>query len=87
MVGLGFLAPPFLLPLTMWIKDPKTGELSVTITAFVTGFVVATLKLLVSGVTIGTVTLSQFGGGDFAAVVGALGAIYAARKHTDANSE
>jgi uncharacterized membrane protein len=67
----------------MFLKDPKTGEPSVTLTAFVAGFVVAILKLLLSGVTIKSVTLAQFSGGDFAAVVGALGAIYAIRKHTD----
>jgi hypothetical protein len=71
----------------MWIRDPKTGEKSVTLTAFVTGFGVAVLKLLVSGITIHSVSLSQFSGGDFAAVVGAVGAIYWARKHTDATSE
>lgn len=64
----------------MWIKDPKTGEPSVTLTALVTGMLVATLKLLVSGITIGSITLSQFSGTDFAAVVGALGALYWARR-------
>lgn len=64
----------------LWIKDPKTHELSVTLTAFVAGFVVATLKLLLSGIGI----LPVFSGADFALVVGALGSIYAMRKHTDA---
>lgn len=67
----------------MWIKDPKTGEPSVTVTAFVTGFSVATLKLLFSGVAVGNVTLQPFTGSDFAMVVGAVGAIYWARKNTD----
>lgn len=67
----------------MWIKDPKTGEVSVTLTFFVGGFVVALLKLLLSGITIHHFTLSPFTGGDFAAVVGALGAIYTARRHSD----
>lgn len=67
----------------MWLRDPKTGEKSVTVTAFAAGFGVACLKLLLSGVTIGSITLAPFSGVEFAAVVGALGAIYAARKHTD----
>ena len=67
----------------MFIRDPKTGEKSVTLTAFVVGFGVAVGKLLLSGVAIGGFSLQSFTGTDFAAVVGSLGAIYAARKHTD----
>ncbi len=67
----------------MFIKDPKTDQPSVTVTAFVVGFVIACLKLLVAGVSVGNISLSPFSGSDFAAVVGALGLIYAARKHTD----
>lgn len=68
----------------MWLKDPKTKQPSVTLTMFVLGFVVATLKLLTSGLTIHGLHLGVFGGGDFAAAVGALGSIYALRRHTDA---
>jgi hypothetical protein len=64
----------------LWIKDPKTGEQSVTLTAFTTGFIVATLKLLLSGIAIAGIQLQPFSGTDFAAVVGSLGAIYAARR-------
>jgi hypothetical protein len=71
----------------MWIRDPKTGEKSVTLTAFITGFGVATLKLLLSGVALGSVSLSPFTGSDYALVVGAVGAIYWARKNTDSKSE
>jgi hypothetical protein len=66
----------------MYLKDPKTGEQSVTLTAFVVGFGVATLKLLLSGLEItSTVKLAQFSGSDFAAVVGAVGAVYWARRN------
>jgi hypothetical protein len=65
----------------MWIKDPKSGEPSVTLTAFSLGFAVSLLKMLGSGIQVGPVTLSQFGGGDFAAAVGAVGAIYWARRN------
>jgi len=71
----------------MWLTDPKTKEKSVTLTAFAIGFGVATLKLLLSGISVGTIALSPFGGGDFAAVVGAVGAIYWARKNTEAGKE
>lgn len=64
----------------MWIRDPKTKESSVTLTAFVVGFGVAILKLALSGITLGPVVFFPFSGGDFAAVVGAVGAIYWARR-------
>lgn len=65
----------------MYLKDPKNGKPSVTLTAFALGLGAATLKLLLSGITIGSLTLSEFGGGDYAAVVGAVGAIYFARRN------
>lgn len=71
----------------MYLKDPKTGEPSVTLTAFVVGFLVATIKLLCSGITIGSFQLSQFSGMDFAGVVGALGTIYWARRKDDSKDE
>lgn len=64
----------------MWLTDPKTKEKSVTLTAFASGFVVAIIKLLLSGVSIGGLKIESFSGGDFAAVTGALGAIYALRR-------
>lgn len=70
--------------MNLWLTDPGTKEPSVTMTLFVYGFGVACLKMLSSGIVIEGIHLAQFGGGDFAAVVGALGTIYAARRHTDA---
>lgn len=66
----------------MFLKDPDTKRPSVSVTAFVAGFAVATFKLLASGITVGAVTLSPFTGVDFAAVVGALGALYASKRFT-----
>lgn len=66
----------------LYLKDPVTGKPSVTLTMFVTGFIVALLKLLASGITINKLSLTPFTGVDFAAVTGALGAIYTARRHT-----
>ena len=67
--------------LIMWITDPKSKEKSVTLTAFVVGFAAASGKLLISGITIGGLVMSPFTGVDFAAAVGALGAIYVMRRH------
>lgn len=67
--------------ISLWLKDPKSKEPSVTLTLLVSGFLVATAKLLVSGITLQTITLSQFTGGDFATVVGSLGALYWGRRN------
>lgn len=69
--------------MNFYLKDPKSGEPSVTLTAFVTGFLTVSGKLLLSGITIGTITLSQFSGSDYGVAVGALGAIYVMRRATD----
>jgi hypothetical protein len=69
--------------MNLWFKDPKTGEYSVTLTFFVLGFIVALLKLLFAGMVIMSFKFGEFTGGEFATVVGALGAIYWARKNTD----
>lgn len=61
------------------IKD-SSGKPSVTMTAFVTGFIVVNTKLLISGLTIAGYTMASFGGGDYAAAVGALGAVYVMRR-------
>ena len=60
-----------------------SGKKSTTLTAFVLGFVAVNLKLLMSGLTVGSYTMSNFGGGDYAAAVAALGAIYVLRRSTD----
>ena len=63
------------------IKD-SGGKPSVTMTAFVTGFIVVNAKLLLSGVTIAGFTMTAFTGGEYAAAVGALGAVYVMRRST-----
>ena len=68
--------------MNFWISDPKTSKPSVTLSAFVYGFAVATVKLLLAGVSIGTfIKSAEFSGVDYAAVVGALGAVYTIRKN------
>lgn len=65
----------------IYLKDPKTGEQSVTLTMFVLGMVVCIAKLMISGMTIQGFAMSAFSGVDFAAAVGALGAVYVARRN------
>ena len=61
------------------LKD-SSGERSVTHTAFVVGFVIACVKLLLSGNTFGKIAFDTFTGVDFATVVGALGTVYSYRR-------
>lgn len=63
-------------------KD-SSGKKSLTATVFIWGCLVVNLKLVLSGMTLLGVTLAEFGGGDYAASMGALGAIYVMRRNTD----
>jgi len=73
--------------MTIWLTDPKTKEPSVTLTLLVVGFAVCLAKMCFSGLELGALHLSAFGGGDFAASVGSLGALYAARRHPSMNDK
>ncbi|HLD91724.1 MAG TPA: hypothetical protein VI911_12055 [Patescibacteria group bacterium] len=64
------------------IKDSK-GDPSVTMTAFVLGFIVVCIKLLLSGLTIKGFSFAVFTGVDFSASVCALGGVYVLRRNTD----
>lgn len=68
--------------MSLYLVDPKTKEPSVTLTAFAIGFITVTAKLLLSGITVGSITLSQFSGSDYGVSVGALGAVYVMRRAT-----
>lgn len=67
----------------IWITDPKTKDPSVTLTAFIIGFIVCLFKLVASGIAIGEVHLAIFSGVDFAAAVTALGGVYSLKQHVD----
>ncbi len=67
-------------------KDTN-GKKSLTATTFIWGSLVVNLKLILSGMTIMGVTLAAFGGGDYAAAMAALGAIYVLRRNTDPNAK
>lgn len=62
------------------LKD-SNGQPSVTVTAFVVGFLVASAKLLFSGMTIGGMTLSPFTGSDFSIAISAVSALYLLRRN------
>jgi len=61
------------------IKD-SSGKPSVTMTAFVLGFIAVNAKLLLAGVTIAGYTMTPFTGGEYAAAIGSLGSIYLLRR-------
>jgi hypothetical protein len=61
------------------------GKKSLTATCFIIGFLVINAKLLLSGITIGDTTLSQFSGIDYGAALAALGGIYALRRNGEKN--
>jgi hypothetical protein len=70
----------------MYLKDPKTKKKSATMTILMVTVGVCLLKLLFAGVSYGDFSVGDFSGTDFAAAVGAAGAIYGFRKHTDRGS-
>ena len=68
--------------MNIYLSDPKTGDKSVTLTAFVVGFAVSCCKLLLSGITFAGITLSPFSGSEFGIAVAAVGGIYVLRRQT-----
>ena len=62
------------------MNDPNSNKPSVTTTMFVIGFIVATIKLLISGLSIGGFKASDFTGVDYGAAIAALGGIYTIHK-------
>lgn len=61
------------------LKD-SSGNPSVTMTAFVLGFIVVNAKLIFSGMTLGGLKIAAFSGSEYALAMGALGAIYVLRR-------
>jgi hypothetical protein len=62
------------------LTNAKSKVKSYTTTAFVLGNVVINLKLLLAGVQIKDYKMSDFTGVDYAAAMGALGAVYVGNK-------
>lgn len=71
----------------MYLKDPKSGQKSVTMTMMVVGYIVALFKLLFAGVAYKSFSMGAFAASEFAIIIGALGALYAGRKYTDKDKE
>jgi len=63
------------------------GKPCVVTTMFVIGCVIVNLKLILSGVTVRDVAISAFTGGEYAAALGALGAIYVMRRGQHAKAK
>lgn len=63
----------------MLMKNSK-GETSATYTAFVVGFLIVNIKLLLSGITVFGVSFGIFSGIDYGAAVAALGGVYVMRR-------
>jgi hypothetical protein len=64
-------------------KD-SSGKKSLTATVFVWGALVVNAKLVFSGMTlVSGMTLAPFTGGEYAAAMAALGAVYVMRRSTD----
>lgn len=62
------------------VKNIKTGRPSYVLTAFISGFLMVNIKLLVSGLEINGIKMSDFSGVDYGAAVAALGGIYTLNK-------
>jgi len=63
------------------LKD-TSGNKSVTVTAFVVGFALVNLKLLVSGMELFGQTMEVFTGTSYSMAMAALGGIYVMRRAT-----
>lgn len=63
-----------------FLLSNSAGEKSVTTTAFLVGFVVATIKFLFSGLTILGFAIPVFTGADYSFALAALGGIYVLNK-------
>lgn len=59
------------------------GKKSSTLTVFVLGSITVHAKLIFSGMSLGGLTLAPFSGGEYAAAMAALGAIYVLRRNVN----
>lgn len=62
------------------IKNVKTGQPSYVLTAFIAGFFIVNIKLLLSGIEVKGIKMSDFSGVDYSAAIAALGGIYTLNK-------
>lgn len=69
-----------MIDLRKFLMKNSDGKPCVITTMFVVGFIIVNIKLIISGLTIGGYTMANFSGSDYAASIGALGAIYVMRR-------
>lgn len=70
------------------LKDIKTGKPSYTVTAFIFGFCIINIKLLLAGMEFSDgIKMSEFSGMDYAASAAAIGSIYVLRKNKTIKNE
>ena len=71
----------------LYLKDPKTGAHSVTLTMFVTTFMIAMVKWMFEGHSFFGYSMPDFDYSGATMLIGAMGAIYFGRKNTDAQKK
>lgn len=62
------------------VKNVKTGQQSYVLTAFIIGISIVNIKLLLSGLEVKGIKMSDFSGLDYSAAIAALGGIYTLNK-------
>jgi hypothetical protein len=62
------------------VKNVKTGQQSYVLTAFIVGIAIVNIKLLLSGIEVNGIKMSEFTGVDYSAAIAALGGIYTLNK-------
>lgn len=67
----------------MWIKHPRRKEKDTMLTLSVYAFVVALIKFLLNGTSIGNINFGTIDATLIAAILGPTLAAYTARKHSD----
>ena len=67
--------------INQYFLTDTSGKRSATLTAFVVGFLVVNLKLLISGLNFWGFQMETFSGVDYAATLAALGGIYILRRN------
>lgn len=69
------------------VKNVKTGQPSYILTAFILGIFIVNIKLLLSGLQIMEIKMSDFSGVDYGASIAALGGIYTLNKQVTKSKE
>jgi hypothetical protein len=69
-----------------WMKDPKTGKSSVSVTLLFLTTCVGLVKLLLADMTFGSIAFGAFSAIDYATLISANAGLYGWRKKQDAVS-